>query len=308
MVINRRDFIKTAGVAGAALLGPHSSAEAASQYVSPEWMGMLTDLSLCIGCRKCEYACNDANGLPNEPLKAFEDKAVFDEQRRTDADTLTVVNQYEIEGLPDPVYVKKQCMHCIEPACASACLVNAFTKADEGPVLYNEDVCIGCRYCMNACPFSIPAFEYSDAFSPAITKCTMCYSRFTEEGKPPACAEICPEEAITFAKRSDLIQLAREKIRSDPDRYVDHIYGEHEAAGTNWLYVSPVPFDEAIGFRSDVGNQPYPGLTKGALSVVPLILVIWPMMLMGAYSFGKKAKEGEQAKETPEGMPGEDVS
>lgn len=308
MAINRRDFLRTTGVAGASILGLQSGAQAASEYISPDWMGMLTDLSLCIGCRKCEYACNEANGLPNESLRAFEDKSVFEEQRRTDADTFTVVNEYAVEGLPDPVYVKKQCMHCIEPACASACLVNAFIKTDEGPVLYNEDVCIGCRYCMNACPFSIPAFEYADAFSPAITKCTMCYSRFTEEGKPPGCVEICPEEAITFGKRSDLIQLAREKIRGHPGKYVNHVFGEHEAGGTNWLFVSPVPFDEAIGFRSDIGSQPYPGLTKGALSVVPLILLIWPMLLMGAYSFGKKAREGDEEQEAPEGMPGEEVS
>ncbi|GAG05332.1 unnamed protein product, partial [marine sediment metagenome] len=171
----RRDFLKTAGMLGVAGVAGTQNAEATPvRRISDDWLGMLTDLSLCVGCRKCEWACKDANGLPNLlPIEAYEDKSVFEHKRRPDAENYTVVNRYpSVEPGANPIDVKTQCMHCFEPACASACLVAAFRKAPEGPVLYNEDVCIGCRYCMVACPFLIPAYSYDDPFTPAVKKCT----------------------------------------------------------------------------------------------------------------------------------------
>ncbi|MHC4063335.1 MAG: 4Fe-4S dicluster domain-containing protein [Planctomycetota bacterium] len=306
MSTNRRGFLKLAGTAGVAtVMGPRSAQAAPAERVSGDWMGMLTDLSLCVGCRKCEWACKDANGLPNKlPIEAYEDKSVFDYKRRTDPENFTVVNRYISENDGEhPTDVKIQCMHCFEPACASACLVAAFHKAPEGPVLYDEDVCIGCRYCMVACPFFIPTYTYDDPYRPAIRKCTMCFDKISREGGVPGCAKICPEEAITFGKRSDLVSLAHEKIRHNPDKYVDHVYGEHEVGGTCWLFLSPRPFEE-VGFRTDLGTTPYPELTKGFLSSVPLVLTIWPALLMGAYAFTQrreelaKADEAQQTQET----------
>ena len=296
MKTNRREFLKHAGAAGAATaVGAESAQAAPVRRVSDAWMGMLTDLTLCVGCRKCEWACKDANGLPNQPIQAYEDKSVFEQKRRTDADNFTVVNRYPpAQPGGNPVDVKKQCMHCFEPACASACLVAAFHKTPEGPVLYNEDVCIGCRYCMIACPFYVPAYSYDDPYSPAVRKCTMCFDRITTEGEVPACAKICPEEAITFGRRSDLITLARDKISRDPEKYVEHIYGEHEAGGTCWLYVSPKPFEE-LDFRTDIPATPYPEFTRGFLSAVPLVLTIWPAALMGVYAFTQRREELAQA-------------
>ena len=303
MGTNRREFLKLAGAAGVASVAGTKSARAEPvRRVSEDWLGMLTDLSLCVGCRKCEWACKDANGLPNlQPIEAYEDKSVFERQRRTDAENFTVVNRYPrppAQPPPgtNPLDVKIQCMHCFEPACASACLVAAFRKTPEGPVLYDEDVCIGCRYCMIACPFSIPAYTYDDPYTPAVKKCTMCFDRITEEGGIPACAKICPEEAITFGKRKDLIALARAKIMHDPGKYVDHIYGEYEVGGTCWLYVSPKPFEE-LGFRTDLGSTPYPALTKTFLSSVPLVLTIWPALFVGAYAFSKRREELGKADE-----------
>jgi Fe-S-cluster-containing dehydrogenase component len=297
MSTNRRDFLRRAGVAGAAaVMGTKSAQATPVERVSDEWMGMLTDLSLCVGCRKCEWACKDANGLPNQqPKEAYEDESVFEEKRRTDAENFTVVNRYPpATPVGNPVDVKTQCMHCFEPACASACLVAAFRKTPEGPVLYNENVCIGCRYCMIACPFYIPAYSYDDPYRPAVRKCTMCFDRITQEGGVPACAEYCPKGAITFGKRSDLITLARDQISREPEKYVNHIYGEHEAGGTCWLYISPKPFKE-LGFRTDIGSTPYPELTKGFLSAVPLVLTIWPAALMGAYAFTQRREELAQS-------------
>jgi formate dehydrogenase iron-sulfur subunit len=300
MSTNRREFLKLAGAAGAAVIAGAQTADAAPvRRISDDWLGMLTDLTLCIGCRKCEWACKDANSLgSNGPLEAYEDKSVFEHRRRTDAENYTVVDQPGPLGPKgNPIYVKKQCMHCNEPACASACLVAAFRKTPEGPVIYDESVCIGCRYCMIACPFYAPGYSYDDPFTPAVKKCTMCFERVTKEGDIPACAKICPEEAITFAKRSDLIELARAKILHDPNKYVNHIYGEHEIGGTCWLYISPKPFEE-LGFRSDLGNTPRPALTKAFLSSVPMVLIGWPAVLMGAYTFTKRREELSKLEES----------
>jgi Fe-S-cluster-containing dehydrogenase component len=297
MATNRRDFLKLAGAAGvASVVGTKGVQASPVRRISDDWMGVLTDFAVCVGCRKCEWACKDANGLPNKlPMEAYEDKSVFNQKRRTDAENFNLVNRYPpTEPGGHPLYVKYQCMHCNEPACASSCLVAAFRKTPEGPVIYNEDVCIGCRYCMIACPFYIPTYKYDDPYTPAIRKCTMCYERITKEGEVPACVKICPEDAMTFGKRSDLIALAREKINREPDKYVNHIYGEHEAGGTCWLYISPRPFEE-IGFRSDVAATPYPQLTKAFLSSVPLVLIMWPALLMGSYAFTKHRQESARA-------------
>jgi formate dehydrogenase iron-sulfur subunit len=290
---DRRSFLRLAGLAGVAAATGTRSADAASvRRISDDWLGMLTDLTLCVGCRKCEWACKSANNLPGREasIEDVKDTSFFKEERRTDAANFTVVNRFPpaVPGGP-PVDVKKQCMHCNEPACASACLVAAFRKTPEGPVLYNEDVCIGCRYCMIACPFRIPAYEYNNPFSPAVRKCTMCFDRFTQAGKRPACAEMCPQGAITFDKRSNLIELARERIRATPGKYVDRIYGEYEAGGTSWLYISPKPFEQ-LGFP-ELDATPRPALTKAFLSAVPLVLTIWPALLMGAYAFTKRREE-----------------
>lgn len=246
----------------------------------PDRYGMLTDLTRCIGCRRCEDACNKANDLP-PPEISFEDKSVFEEKRRPDVNSYTVVNRYAAPKTGEPVYRKVQCNHCAEPACASACLVGALKKSPKGPVTYDESICIGCRYCMTACPFYIPAFEYHDATSPAIRKCQLCYHRISE-GQVPACATECPVEAITFGKRKDLLKFARKRIDREPGKYVDHIYGEHEVGGTDWLYVSSVPFED-LDFPTDLGQTPLPEYTEEFLSAVPLILVILPALLSGIY-------------------------
>jgi len=296
MSIKRRDFLKLS--TAAACLGAASSAQGMESFDGwPDRYGMLTDTTLCIGanCRRCEEACKKVNQRPMDGLD-LTDNSVFDQERRTDPNSYTVVNRFpNPNDSENPIYVKKQCMHCNEPACASACLVRAFSKTPEGPVLYNKDVCIGCRYCMLACPFRVPTYDYFNALSPEVRKCTMCYERI-KEGKMPGCAEICPKEAITFGKRSELITLAREKIRHDPGRYHPHIFGETEVGGTSWLYLAGTDFTK-LGFSNDLGSMAYPELTRGFLSVVPLVLTIWPVMLTGFYKFSKH-REGMEKDET----------
>jgi formate dehydrogenase iron-sulfur subunit len=261
MEIDRRTFLQVAGVGTVAGLAAGRAEASADSEVAADCMGMLVDTTECIGCRKCEYACNEVNRLSSQTLAEFEDKSVFESARRPTATAYTVVNRYPNEQDPEkPIYVKTQCMHCLEPACASACLVGALRRQDNGMVTYDAGKCMGCRYCMVACPFGIPAYEYDNALTPQVRKCTLCFERVTKEGKIPACAEMCPPMCLTFGKRSDLLAVAREKIAAAPDRYHPEIYGEHVVGGTSFLYLAAKPFEQ-LGFLR-LGDEPVPRLTE----------------------------------------------
>ncbi|MDO9264861.1 MAG: 4Fe-4S dicluster domain-containing protein [Desulfosalsimonadaceae bacterium] len=287
MSISRRKFLSWIGAAGLGSAVGKSALAAGNKHFEgyPGSFGILHDINLCVGCRNCETACNKVNELP-APDKPFTDLSVLREKRRTTETAYTVVNQYEIAGRKTPLFRKNQCNHCLEPACASACFVRAFKKTETGAVTYDPTVCVGCRYCMVACPFEIPAFEYNEPLTPRIMKCTMCYPRIIK-GQLPGCVEACPKEALTFGKREDLIRIAHERFNKYPGRYIDHIYGETEMGGTSWLYISGVPFSE-IGMREDLGVTPAPELTSGALSAVPVVVGLWPVFLMGIYAISKR--------------------
>lgn len=290
MSISRRKFLGWIGAAGCSTV-VSKSAHASKKHFKgyPESYGVLHDTVKCIGCRNCEEGCNIVNKLP-EPERPFNELSVLDEKRRTTTKAYTVVNRYDNkEDKVAPVFRKSQCNHCLEPACASVCFVKAFKKTKEGAVTYDPSVCVGCRYCMIACPFEIPTYEYDEAFTPRVMKCTMCFDR-VKENKLPGCVESCPNEALTFGKRDDLIKIARERIGQHPDRYQDHIYGEHEMGGTSWLYLSAVPFNE-IGMREDLGITPAPELTSGALGAVPMVVGLWPVLLTGIYAINKRKEK-----------------
>jgi len=289
--VSRRDCLKVlTAVGGTTLIGSSVDAHAYKKFSGwPDRCGMLVDVTECVGCRSCEAACNKANNLP-KPDVPFDEKSVFEEKRRPTSSAYTVVNRYSAPEKPGtPMYRKVQCNHCNEPSCVSACPVRAYTKTPEGAVLYNKDLCFGCRYCMVACPFYAPAYDYESALDPRIVKCTLCYGRL-KKGGIPACAEACPVEAIKFGKRKDLIKLARKRILVHPDRYIDQIYGEHEVGGTSWLYLSGVPF-ERLDFPVDLPDKPLVEQTKGFLSAVPLVLVLWPAFLGLAYAATRNKEE-----------------
>ncbi|MFZ5584363.1 MAG: hydrogenase 2 operon protein HybA [Thermodesulfobacteriota bacterium] len=263
--LDRRSFLRLAGLAGATAVAGPKPAQAARQYQPPpDALGCLVDLTVCIGCRKCERACNEVNQLP-APARPFDDLTVLEAKRRPDDQAFTVINRYyagrrDARNNPQPSFVKVQCMHCQDPACASACIVGALTKEPNGAVRYDEGKCIGCRYCMVACPFQIPAYEYSDPLLPRVRKCTFCFERIVKAGGKPGCAQACPVEAITFGRRKDLLTLARRRMDDNPGRYLPHIYGEHEAGGASWLYISSEPFTR-LGFQK-LPDQPMPQLTE----------------------------------------------
>jgi Fe-S-cluster-containing dehydrogenase component len=263
MQVKRRTFLKqVAGVSSLALFGKDGTAEASRLQVSSDQSGVLVDTTLCVGCRSCEKACNEINeDLPRKPAGSFKDESVFENRRRMDYGAYTVVNRYKNDNdLQKPVYAKFQCMHCLYPACVSACIVGAFSREANGAVIYDPWKCIGCRYCMAACPFQVPAYEFSNVLTPQVRKCTFCFDTRLTKGKVPACVQSCPMEVMTFGKRTDLIKQAQAKIKTFPDRYVPHIYGEKEVGGTAWLYLSGIPFT-ALDFPH-LGYHPAPGYTE----------------------------------------------
>jgi Fe-S-cluster-containing dehydrogenase component len=282
MKFSRRKLLVTGGVVSLSAAAP-SPAEAWHSQAPADPYGCLVDLTRCVGCRKCEEACNKVNSLP-QPDVDFDDLTVFDRHRRPTREAFTVVNhicagQVDEHGRPVPTYVKIQCMHCQDPACASACVTGALTKEENGAVRYDISKCIGCRYCMLACPFQIPAYEYHDPVTPRVRQCPFCFDRLEKEGLQPACASICPEEAITFGKRNDLLELARQRIDGDPRKYVDRIYGETEVGGTCWLYISGAPF-ERLGFLN-LPDRPIPQTAETLQR--SLFSYLWsPIVLFGA--------------------------
>jgi len=298
--IDRRGFLRGGLVASAAAtLSLTKKSEAATFEGYPNAMGVLVDLSRCVGCRSCEAACNKEQNLP-APEKPFNDFSVFDEmhhgqKRRTDETRYTIVNRYDIPGREHPLFRKIQCNHCMEPACLTSCFVNAYTKTPEGAVVYDPSVCVGCRTCMIACPFYIPTFRYSSAFNPRIMKCVFCYDTRLTKGLPPACVEACPQEALTFGRRADLIEMGKQRIRENPGAYVDHLYGEHEAGGTAWMYLSPAPFEQA-GFDTSVPKEPILNYVKDFLSIVPMVLTIWPALFAGFHLLATRKDKLEQHK------------
>ena len=285
--MDRRQFLIASATAGAG--GKHkvdTSAETAGE--PKEFVGVLVDTTRCIGCRSCEVACSITHNNFVPDTKS--DNAL--EQRRDTSDKqYTVVNRFNTEK--GEIFVKRQCMHCWQAACVSMCLVNAMYKTREGPVTWNGDKCLGCRFCMVACPFDIPKAEYR-SWNPRIMKCTMCYERL-QDGKKPACVEACPTDTLMFGQKRELMEIARHRVYSHPDKYVHHIYGENEAGGTGWLYLSAVPFEQ-IGFRVDLGTTPYPEHTKNFLVSVPLILFGVPALLLGLSELTDRKKEVRESQ------------
>lgn len=283
--MKRRSFVKTLGAMGLAAIPSNSFGETNPE--NKELYSLLIDTTLCAGCRSCEMKCAEVNNLPEPDT----DESVFETVRNTSTKQYSLINRFEIDD--EEIFVKKQCMHCSQPACASACLTNAMLKTEDGPVIWRADKCMGCRFCMLSCPFDIPKFEYESS-NPKIQKCSMCFSRL-KKGNHPACVEECPAEAITYGKRGELIAEANRRIYESPEAYVNKVYGEHEVGGTSALYLSAVPF-EKIGFKTNLGNKAFPEFTTEFLYSVPIIETILPPLLL-AISLAAKVNREEKENE-----------
>ncbi|MEA1980369.1 MAG: 4Fe-4S dicluster domain-containing protein [candidate division Zixibacteria bacterium] len=294
----RREFLKVIAAGTSGLIGGSALAsESSSKKDTGSYLGVLVDTVNCIGCRKCEWACNQENQEEKLELAKFESKEVFKTSRRMESDKFTVVNSYDNPKAPEEKsFLKVQCMHCNEPACVSACIVGALTKSENGAVSYDAWKCIGCRYCIVACPFQVPTYEYHDVLTPEVKKCTFCY-HLIKEGKAPACVEICPEEALTFGTRKDLIELAYSRIKKSPDKYYPYIYGEKDIGGTSWMYLTGVNYNKTQ--LPELPERPIPEITESIQhgifkSFIPPLALYG---LLGLIMYSTKEKENSEGGE-----------
>jgi Fe-S-cluster-containing dehydrogenase component len=302
MGLSRRDLLKGAAVAGAAtaLAGDAEAREAVPHR--PEALGMLFDATLCVGCRACQSACKVANELP--PDKVTAGGGEYDAPKDLNGNTKNIIKALPV-GEQD-LYMKMQCMHCVDPSCVSVCMLGALHKEGEGKrdvpgtvevkgtgvVLYDKGLCVGCRYCQIGCAFNVPRFEWFDPL-PLIVKCELCRHRGDKEKTGPlalanpACCEVCPRQAVIFGYRQELLAEAKARVAASPDRYNPHVYGENEGGGTQVLYLAPkdvgfdalglplLPDESAAHFSEKVSHAPYlHGVTPVALYLA-MAAVIW---------------------------------
>ncbi|HKF03550.1 MAG TPA: 4Fe-4S dicluster domain-containing protein [Candidatus Sulfotelmatobacter sp.] len=235
---------------------------------------LLYDSTLCIGCKQCEQACATQNKLD------YDDAIAAQEYQSAQKLTCIVTRGDK--------FMRRLCMNCEDPSCASVCPVGALKKTALGPVTYDPSKCMGCRYCMVACPFSVPKYEWAKLF-PKVQKCVMCPDRVAQ-GKPTACAEACPTGATKFGEREELIAEAQKRVHDNPGNYVNHIYGLEEVGGTSVLLLSAVPF-ETFGYRTDISKDPLPMLTYRVLSHIPDFVPLGGMALGGLWWITHRREE-----------------
>ncbi|MDT8387437.1 MAG: hydrogenase 2 operon protein HybA [Thiogranum sp.] len=307
MALNRREFLKAsaAGMGGALAADVHA-VQREPKKLPPDAVGMLYDSTLCIGCKACMSACKQANGMP--PEVAGQTDPLWDTPLETSGRTLNVIKLYQngsaeqkdrdIDGY---AFMKRHCMHCVDPSCVSACPVSAMTKdPSTGIVEHHADRCIGCRYCVYSCPFGIPKYEYDDPFG-QIQKCEFC-SHLQAEGKMPACCDVCPTGASLFGRVDDLQSEVRRRLQMQPGdevefprgklgggqpghtapaaEYIQAVYGEKELGGTQILYLSAVPF-EKLGLPVNVPDVGYPAISEGIQHMLYKWMLIPALLLAG---------------------------
>jgi formate dehydrogenase beta subunit len=305
MGITRRAALQAMIAAGATAATPRAATAAALPAAPADALGLLYDATLCIGCKACTVACREANGLAVDTTGS--PGGLYQAPVDLSPRAKTVIKLYR-EGAVHS-YVKAQCMHCVDPACASACMLGALKKREFGIVSYDADLCIGCRYCEVGCPFGVPKFEFAKA-APKIVKCELCKERLAS-GQEPACTDVCPRNAVVFGRRTELLSDAKRRIAESPGRYVPKVYGETDGGGTQVLYLSHVPFDK-LGLPT-LGDEPAPqlarsiqhGVYRGFIAPAALYAALGMVMLRNRRSAEAAApRRGADDAPQPEGGDG----
>jgi len=248
---------------------------------------ILTDITKCIGCLKCVSACKEINKLEMDVPRIWQKN-----------DGLSAENWTSIIQKPDRHYIRKQCRHCLEPACVTACPVGALHKTEEGAVIYNNDICLGCRYCMMACPYGIPRYDWDEPV-PYVRKCILCYN-YIKEGEEPACTKICPEGATIFGERDELLKIAHNRIKENPDKYIHKVWGEHEIGGTNVFYLSDIDLG-FLTYKTHLGKEPLEETTAPAMKSVPFAFVGMGGFMLGLNWIIRRRMEMSKKQNEPGG-------
>jgi Fe-S-cluster-containing dehydrogenase component len=312
MTLSRRDLLKGVAAAGAATAVAPAAEGRERVEPSPDAVGMLFDSTRCVGCRACQTACKVANRLPPDAVQAG--GGVYDAPSDLNATTKNVIKAFATGG--GPVFVKQQCMHCVDPSCVSACMLGAMHKAGEGKrrfegerkgsgiVLWDKYTCTGCRYCQIACAFNVPKFEWFEPF-PLIVKCELCRHRAdpAKDGPlavaNPACCEVCPREAVVYGWRRDLLAEARRRLAAEPERYNPRVYGEREGGGTQVLYLTAAGVEfEQLGLPR-LPERSYASFSE-SVSHAPYLHGATPIVLYAGLSWvirRNKRKQEEAARE-----------
>ena len=299
MSVSRRTILKGIVAAGAAAAAGASVPKAVSAAREPkkapaDAVGMLYDATKCIGCKTCVQRCKEANKLPPDTQMMG---GIYDAPIDLNGKTKNIIKLYKGEDGKQS-YMKRQCMHCLDPSCASVCMVGSYKKREYGIVTWDPSRCIGCRTCMVACHFNIPKMEW-DSNAPKIVKCEMC-NHLLKEGKIPGCCEVCPRQAVIYGKYTELLADAKSRLAMEPNRYFPKIYGENDAGGTQVLYLSAagIPF-EKLGLPN-LGTEPVPatseviqhGIYQGFVAPIALYAV-----LAGVLFRNRKALTGKEGAE-----------
>jgi Fe-S-cluster-containing dehydrogenase component len=289
MATDRRTLLKGIAATAASMTIVSTPALARSRKTAPsDAVGLLYDATKCVGCKACVVACKDSAKLPADTRAS----KLYDAPDGLNEYTKNVIQLAKSDS-GETSYVKKQCMHCVDPACVGACMLGALHKGKYGIVSWDASLCVGCRYCQMACAFNVPKFEWSKA-APKLVKCELCKDRLAE-GKQPACTEVCPRQAVVFGQYDALLDEAHKRLEAEPNKYVPKVYGEKELGGTQVLYLSHVPFED-LGFRFNT-DQPVPevqqtiqhGIYKGFAGPIALYALLGAVMFRNR----KKSTEGE---------------
>lgn len=276
-------LVKRRAVEAAARLEPAERpallAAAAESVPVGQTPTILYDLTQCIGCRFCQVGCQANKDLPPDiSLISFE---------AVDPGTTATQGEWSVR--------RHSCFHCAHPACASACPVSAMYKTPEGPVIYRDERCLGCRYCIDVCPFHVPTYDWNSGLmeKPLVRKCDFCYDRL-QQGRVPACIEACPTGAVTFGKRDELLAQARARIQENPSKYVPEIYGESEVGGTSFLIIASVPFEKL--HLPQPGSKPLTELPEKIMAGVLPFGLVWTLLLSGVAGLARlKERKEEQS-------------
>ena len=302
MTLDRRTMLKTLAAGASAVLASPSAAGASSDPVeAPEdAVGLLFDPTLCIGCQACVHACREVNGVPYD-----EDDELHYNNTDLSANCRNIIKLYRDDSGEESevreTYMKMQCMHCIDPACASACMLGSFQKRIGGAITWDPSKCVGCRYCQIACPFGVPQFDW-DSATPTLVKCELCSHRL-EDGLEPGCTDVCPREAVIFGRRDDLLAEAHRRIEAEPEKYQDHVYGEFEAGGTQCLYLAPHDISFQDMGLPDLENRGVPRLPETLQHTIykgfaapTLLYAVLGVTIWKNRKENEKADEARQAK------------